>query len=323
MRPYKPNIKKPILLLIILFAFFGIQSCKSDKKNASVDAKDLVKLEKENVVEVITEAMEFQMADTITSGWNTWRYHNRSIQTHFILIDNYPDGITLDSVKQRVLPVFGDGITLINEGKSEEGFDEFAKLPEWFAEVIWPGGVGLISPGLTAESTLKLEPGNYLVECYLKMNTGMWHTNMGMIKELVVVEEKSTLEEPTADVAITISSESGIEFEPPSNSGTYRFSVNYLDQITYDNFVGHDVNLVKLADNSDVKILEAWMDWRDPKGLIEPAPEGFVFLGGVNDMPEGSKGYFIANLESGKYALISEVPMASEKNMLKVFEISN
>jgi len=215
MRPYKPNIKTPILFLIILFTFFGIQSCKSDKKNSSIDAKDFVKLEKENVVEIITEAMEFQMADTITSGWNTWRYHNRSVQTHFILIDNYPDGITLDSVKQRVLPVFGDGITLINEGNSEEGFAEFAKLPEWFAEVIWPGGVGLISPGHTAETTLKLEPGNYLVECYLKMNTGMWHTNMGMIKELVVVEEKSALKEPIADVAITISSESGIELEPP------------------------------------------------------------------------------------------------------------
>lgn len=321
MRHFKQHTERPILLLII-FLCFNIQSCKLDRKIPSIDSRDLAGVGKENVIEVITEAMEFQMADTITSGWNTWRYHNQSTQTHFILIDKYPIGVTLDTVKQRILPVFGDAITLINEGKSEEGFAEFGKLPEWFAEVKWPGGVGMLSPGNKAETTLKLDPGHYFVECYLKMNTGMWHTNMGMIKELVVVEEKSDLEEPSADVTINISSETGIEFEPPSNTGTYIFSVNFVDQITYDNFVGHDVNLVKLADNSDEKVLEAWMDWRDPKGLIAPAPEGFIFLGGVNDMPEGSKGYFTANLESGKYALISEVPMASKKNMLKTFEIS-
>ena len=26
------------------------------------------------------------------------------------------------------------------------------------------------------------------------------------------------------------------------------------------------------------------MNWADPKGLIEPAPAGFTFLGGVNDI---------------------------------------
>ncbi len=322
MRPFKPYIRRPLLLLIILFVCFGVQSCKSDKKNPTSDAINSADLGKENVIEVITEAMEFQMADTINSGWNTWRYHNQSTQTHFILIDNYPQGVTLDTIKQRVLPVFGDVITLINEGKSEEGFAEFAKMPKWFADVKWPGGIGLISPGHTAETTLKLEPGRYFVECYVKMNTGMWHTNMGMIKEIVVVEERSNLEEPLADVAINISSKSGIEFEAPTNTGTYRFSVNFLDQVTHEHFLGHDVNLVKIEDNADVKVLEAWMDWRDPKGLIEPSPAGFTFLGGVNDMPGGSKGYFTANLELGKYALISEVPSASEKNMLKIFEVS-
>lgn len=307
-----------IPILVIAIALFCFQSCKPDEKQNDESTVESVP---DHVIEIVTEAMEFQMADTISSGWNTWRYHNQSTQTHFILIDNYPYGVTLDTVKQRVLPVFGNAITFINEGKAEEGFAEFGKLPEWFAEVKWPGGVGMISPGHTAETTLKLEPGRYFVECYVKMNTGMWHTNMGMIKELVVVEETSDLEEPLADVAINISSESGIEFEPPGNAGTYNFSVNFLDQITYDNFVGHDVNLVKLVDDADEKVLEAWMDWRDPKGLIEPAPEGFTFLGGVNDMPEGSKGYFTAKLEPGKYALISEVPDASEKNLLKPFEI--
>lgn len=307
-----------ISILVVAIALVCAQSCKSDKNQNNEPSRESLP---ENGFEIVTEAMEFQMPDTITSGWNTWRYRNNSTQTHFILIDDYPDGITLDSVKQKVIPVFGDGMELLNEGKTEEGFAEFARLPVWFSEVKWPGGVGLISPGHEAQTTLYLDPGHYLVECYLKMNTGMFHTNMGMIEELVVVEQKSKMEEPEADVEITISSESGIVFEPPFHAGLYTFSVVFMDQIAYENFVGHDVNLVKLESDANEKVLEAWMDWRDPEGFIEPAPKGFVFLGGVNDMPAGGKAYFTANLEPGKYALISEVPNASEKNLLKTFEI--
>jgi hypothetical protein len=49
----------------------------------------------------------------------------------------------------------------------------------------------------------------------------------------------------------------------------------------------------------------------------------FTFLGGVNDMPAGSIGYFTPTLEIGNYALIAEVPNASSKNMLKTFVVSN
>ena len=52
-------------------------------------------------------------------------------------------------------------------------------------------------------------------------------------------------------------------------------------------------------------------------------PDGVTFLGGVNDMPSGSIGYFYADIKPGKYALISEVPHAKSKGMLKVFEVNH
>ena len=69
-------------------------------------------------------------------------------------------------------------------------------------------------------------------------------------------------------------------------------------------------------------MLENWMNWANPKGLIEPAPNAVTFIGGVNDMPTGNIGFFTAELEPGKYVLISEVPNASSKNMLKTFVVS-
>jgi hypothetical protein len=145
---------------------------------------------------------------------------------------------------------------------------------------------------------------------------------MGMTKDIVVTSSDSGNKEPKADIAIDISSTEGIVFNDTIRAGKHTFSVFYKDQIVHENFVGHDINLVKIAENADLKELENWMNWADPKGLIEPAPMAFTFLGGVNDMPAGSIGYFTPTLEIGNYALISEVPNASSKNMLKTFVVS-
>ena len=224
-------------------------------------------------------------------------------------------------MQSKVIPYFDSGMKLLNEGKAEEGFAEFAKLPAWFSQVGFHGGTGLISPGKTAESMIYLEPGDYFMECYVKMENGIFHASMGMIEPFVVSGTNSGLGETTADVDISISSMEGIVFNDSIGPGDHVFSVSFKDQIVHENFAGHDVNLVKMEEGADPAILEKWMNWVDPKGLIEPAPHGFTFLGGVNNMPGGKKGYFNARLEPGTYALISEVPEASKKNMLKIFTI--
>ena len=51
-------------------------------------------------------------------------------------------------------------------------------------------------------------------------------------------------------------------------------------------------------------------------------PEGFTFLGGTNDAPEGSILYFEVTLQPGTYVLISEVPNTSDKGLLKTFTVT-
>ena len=305
---------------IIISLLFGLTACVSDKKTEN---KKETLVEKENVIEIITKNMEFQIADEIPSGWNTFRYTNKSTQVHFFLIDKYPEGKTINDAEEIVAPIFQEGMDLITRGKAEEGFAAFGKLPEWFGEVIFMGGSGMVSPGQTCETTLKLDPGYYILECYVKMANGKFHSSMGMVKELVVTEEKSNISPPSANIKINISSTEGMVYSDPITKGINTFSVYYEDQIVHENFVGHDVNLVKLDDNADINALEKWVNWADPKGLITPSPKGITFLGGVNDMPAGSTGYFTTTLEAGNYALISEVPNASGKNLLKRFTISD
>ena len=306
------------IVVLVSFTFLSIQSCKSDKKSTQGET---VAEAKENVIEIITENMDFQMPDTIPSGWNTFRYQNRSPQTHFFLVDKYPEGKTSEDAENLVAPVFDSAMKLIMEGKTEEGYAEFAKLPEWFSEVVFVGGSGLLSPDQVAETTINLKPGKYIIECYVKMSNGVFHTSMGMTKDIVVKPADSGNKELIADADINISSTDGIVFNDSISSGKHIFSVFYKDQIVHENFVGHDINLVKLDENANLEELENWMNWADPKGLIEPAPDGITFMGGVNDMQEGNIGFFTANLKPGKYALVSEVTNALSKNMLKTFVV--
>lgn len=155
------------------------------------------------------------------------------------------------------------------------------------------------------------------------MSNGTFHTSMGMTKDIVVTDIDSGNKALKSDIDITISSTEGIVFNDSIRSGNHIFSVYFKDQTVHENFVGHDVNLVKLGENANLQDLEHWMNWVNPKGLMEPAPSSITYLGGVNDLPEGNTGYFTVTLEPGAYALVSEVPNSLSKNMLKTFEVTN
>lgn len=311
MKTIKVTIRKFSLFTVFIFsiATLAIQSCDTGKN------------EKDNAVEIITELMDFQMVDTLPAGWHTFRYINKSNETHFFILEKYPEGKNIADGKREIVPVFQEGMNLINEGKTDEGFAAFGKLPAWFSQIIFSGGTGMISPGKTCETTLKLEPGYYVIECYLKMANGMFHSAMGMLKELIVTNNSFESPAIMPNVRITISSTEGIVYKDPIVAGETIFEVHFKDQIVHENFIGHDINLVKLEENANIETLEKWMNWVDPKGLINPPPAGVLFLGGVNEMPANNTAYFKATLEPGNYAFISEVPNSSSKNMLKKFTI--
>ena len=312
-------------ILLILIALCSLFNCKDDRKTESTEeTKDDVEQvveEPKNVISVVTRSMEFQSVDTIPSGWNTFKYENRSNETHFFLLDKYPEGKTVENTIADVAPVFEEGMDLINEGKAEEGFAAFGKLPQWYGDIVFSGGVGLIAPKHTGITTIKLDPGYYIMECYVKMPNGKFHTLMGMAKPIIVTETDSGNAPPKPTVNITLSGVDGITYDKGITKGKQIFSVNVKDQKPHENFIWHDVNLVKLEDYADEDALEAWMNWSDPKGLITPVPNGITFLGGVNDMPAGSTGYFYADLKPGKYAFISEVPNTKAKKLFQVFDV--
>jgi len=276
------------------------------------------------VVDVTIETMDFQMSSSIPSGWTTFRTSNRSAMTHLGVVERMPEGYGLREQQDEVAPVFQEGMDLIISGDMDGALAKFGELPEWFGQIVFLGGPGLIAPGEITETTVFLEPGTYLLECYVKTD-GIFHSYNpspamdGMVAQFAVTEEPSGAPEPVPTLEISISSVGGMKVVGEPSAGPHTVAVHFEDQVLHEHFLGHDVHLVHLTPETDIEALVDWMSWALPAGLQTPAPA--KFLGGINELPAGSTGYFRVELEPGDYAFIAEVPAADEKGMFHRFTV--
>ena len=310
--------RKSSILIFTVITLIASTSCKEKKE--SNDLETIVE-EKDSYIEVISNGMDFETVDEIKSGWTTFKYINKSLDTHFFILEKMPDTLGLTTYKKDLFPPFISAFEHFEKGEMEAGMKEFEKIPQWFSKVELAGGVGLTSKNTTSKSTIFLEPGTYIMECYVRMPNGLGHVFMGMIKELKVSKESNANEPPKADFKIGISSELGITFNDSIKSGTYTFEAKFEDQKQYEHLMGHDVNLVKIENDSLISVLNNWLNVVDFQAFRSPEPDGFLFLGGVEDLPAGETGYFEATLEKGNYVLISEIPNAVERMMIKPFTV--
>ena len=281
-------------------------------------------LEEAAVVEVTARGIQFSAPDRIAAGWNTFRLRNESSMTHFAVIEKLPAGIGVEEQQEQIAPIFQAGLDLLKRGDTEGAMTKFGELPEWFHQVVFLGGPGMTGPGQISTATVLLEPGDYLLECYVKTN-GTFHSYnptpgvQGMVHGFTVTQEESGEPEPTATATITLSSTGGIDAPEELAAGPQTLAIRFEDQKVHENFVGHDLHLVRLGDDADLEQIAAWMDWRAPHGLETPAP--VLFLGGINEMPAGSTGYIRVLLEPGRYAWVAEVPDPAASGFLRTFTV--
>lgn len=267
-----------------------------------------------NVVDVTVTDHSIDLPAEIPAGWTTFRFHNRSDEVHFGVLELLPEGRTVQDSIDEVVPVFQDGMDLINAG-DPDAFDEFGNLPAWYFEVVFMGGPGLVAPGETAVVTVDLEPGTYAMECYVKTD-GVFHSTHGMIAGFTVTEAESVRTEPTADVTVTVSTE-GFEIDGQFRPGRQTIAVHFADQTMHGNFLGHDLHIARVEDDTDLGALGTWMSWIT--GLDGAPP--VHFLGGSHEMPAGSTAYVDVTLRSGSYVLVAEVDDPASKDLLETIAI--
>lgn len=259
----------------------------------------------DDAVTVTAKDFEFEAPASIPSGWNDFRFVNEGEQEHFFLLYRLPEGRTFSDYRSDVTETFVEVWGRYDSGDltREETLAALGEeLPPWFFETEAAGGAALTEPGRTAHVTLDLEPGTYVMECYVKTPQGTWHNERGMLKELTVTGDSTGAEAPEADAELTLSNYE-IAVSDTLTAGRQTIAVHVTD--TPEGLMPHDVNLFRIeSDTTTVEEIVAWMDWMDLEQFRSPAPA--VSLGGVESMAAGATGYMTVDLEPGRYVLMSE-----------------
>ncbi|MEP6617680.1 MAG: hypothetical protein ABJE47_00135 [bacterium] len=209
-------------------------------------------------------------------------------------------------------------IIRLQKGKTVADFVNFMKKPAppfgWFTEV---GGPNPALPGGTVEATLALEPGNYVMVCFIPSpGESAPHMMKGMVSELTVTSDKG-MAMPASDVTIK-TSDYAFAMSTPLTKGHHDIAVQN------DAAQAHEVVVVQLAPGKTIADVNKWVD----TDLMKGPPPGKP-VGGMSGIAKGQAGSFSIDLAPGNYGLICFVPDAKDgkahsmHGMTKSFTVAN
>lgn len=307
-----------IRIPLSMAAAFLLSACSAQEAEPEPEA------EASNVLELSIEGLKFVGPDTIKSGWTTNRIKNGGGMTHHALVYPLPEGITAEMLDKQVVEPIQLSLTAAIEGDTEKAAQIASTMPAWVGDLVWMGGPGMMSDGVTGEATMYLEPGNYVIECYVKSN-GVQHNynpvegELGMVFPLTVLPQDGGMAEPDANVTLSLSNKGFEITEGAFAPGINSVRVIFAEQQMYNDFVGHDAHVFRIEDGTDVGAAARWPDFFPTDGQQTPAPAKFV--GGIHDMPQGATGYFTVDLEPGEYGITAEIPEARAKGFFQRFSV--
>ncbi|MDP2480161.1 MAG: hypothetical protein Q8W51_04145 [Candidatus Palauibacterales bacterium] len=160
-----------------------------------------------------------------------------------------------------------------------------------------PGGPGLVMPGDSADVTVTLAPGHYVVACYVRTPTGVMHLQKGMVREFDVVATPGALSvsPPQADVTIELM-DYAFALSSPITTGNH--TIHVVNRGPQE----HEVQFVRLEPGHTQEEAMAWLEG----GMQGPAP--LRFEGGLVGISAGRDGYVRQAFVPGDYLLLCFVP---------------
>ncbi len=309
-----------VLYLIVAASVAGLAACQAaDEDGTASDASAAAgeSTSESYIVDYVARDYAFTGPTEIPSGWVTMRMANEGLEHHFIFLTLLPEDRTIEDYANDVGVPFGSVWDQLRTGavdKAGAGAMLGEMLPEWYASAVSMGGPGLVAPGRVGQATMRLRPGNYVMECYVKTADGEFHVALGMAIPLTVTEEDSGARPPKADLAVTLYADDMVVEGAPA-AGQQTVAVNFDEHPEFG--LGNDVHVVRLEDGADLNEIIEWMDWMNVDGLRALSPAAFV--GGIHEMPAGSTAFFTVELEPGHYAWIAESGAA--RGMVQEFTI--
>lgn len=165
-----------INLVVVAMLLTSFAACKTDKKEQSTDKViEIITESSANIIDVLAKDFTFTVDSIIPSGWSTFRMKNTGMMEHFFFLTRLPDTITFNDYVYGVGAAFEKSWNAYKNGEVDKAGAYGilgANIPAWYADATSMGGIGMISGGQVGITTLKLTPGNYVMECYIKAANG-------------------------------------------------------------------------------------------------------------------------------------------------------
>jgi hypothetical protein len=273
----------------------------------------------------------------VAPGWTTFDLDNRTDHTHFAYLPKLPQQALVDAETEGMEPLafyvetvtrpfqyFWDSKLPGREPDPADDTDIYDSLfPPWFGDVRFYGGPGLTSGHERSTTTVDLDPGEYILECYVKDDANDFHSYLGMVESVSVTGEPSDAPAPTSTLEVSLST-AGIDAPAEVRPGRHTVAVAVEDQQQYSNLVGHDLHLIRLEDGTDVDAVTDWMNWAAADQFVSDGAEPTTFLGGVSDIWTADlprTGYLHVTVQPGDYAWVAEVPDPAAKGLLAAFSV--
>lgn len=290
------NIYKLLLILLFIgFSFIGL-TCTQNVDESATDS---------SAINLIMQDFAFAMVDSIKSGWVTFRMDNRGEELHEFFMHRLPDDISFEEMHAQVVMPMDSLQRLLLEGEIDSSQHQKAvqqAYPQWISNLRPYGGGGHISPGKMAETTMKLDPGNYVMTCFINSPNGRRHLFQGMIKPVVVKEDSSNSAIPEPDVEVT-NAGSDITMNGSFGTGKQTMALQVQESSEEDSVSYSTAFLIRLNESTDIEDLDNYFQ----------KPHQFEVLGGTLGVPSGQKSFVSAELNPGNYVWIFPNEQAGKK----------
>lgn len=265
-----------------------LAGCKSNTKEVG-----------QSVVKVTALDYAFEAPDTVWSGWTTFRMTNEGQEHHHFHLFLLPDGKTFQDYYNEFITPYDSLRQLLISGRidTSEMMNSIEQIvPDWAdpRNLKKRGGIGALAPGHVGQTTLKLTPGTYVMDCAIRDSTGRPHNALGMAKPLNVIKSDLDTSPPKPDLNVFIDDQT-IRSESPVISGKQRIAFRVKESEKKNN--AYFVWLARLNDTTNVNDLIKWSNQDD---FWNPPPANY--LGGFEYLPTSQTAYITVNITPGRYA---------------------
>lgn len=214
--------------------------------------------------------------------------------------DSVPAGYTTIRVTTKGRELHHASLVRLEQGKTAEDFIAALKAggppPAWMVDAGGPNPP--VPNGGVSEVTEMLEPGNYVIVCFVPSPDGTPHVMKGMLRPLTVTGPVTAAAAPVPDATITLADYS-FTMSAPLTAG------HHVIRVDNTGMQSHEIFVARLAPGKTAMDLVHWVESQKGPPPAEP-------LGGVAAIAVSDTTYLPLDLTPGHYALVCFLPDAKD-----------